>query len=77
MFVKTGGGGYKKETGELPGQGKAPTLQALVDEAQQQWQQAQSYFDFVKEPELVDMAIDNLAAAEKRYAYLLKQLGRK
>lgn len=53
-----------------------PTLQELIEDARAQWQLAKGYFDFVKDPELVDLAIDNLAVAEKRYTYLLKQLHR-
>lgn len=49
-------------------------LRVLVDEAKCQWQLAQEYFEFVKDPELVDVAINNLAAAEQRYNYLVKQL---
>ena len=52
----------------------APPLSQLVEQAKEQWHQARAYFQYVKEPELVDYAINNLEAAEKRYDYLLKQL---
>ncbi len=49
-------------------------LRQLVDQAREHWQNAREYFEFVSEPELVDVAITNLEAAERRYVYLLKQL---
>ncbi|MDD2282457.1 MAG: DUF2508 family protein [Eubacteriales bacterium] len=49
-------------------------LYKLVNQARDQWQLAREYFEFVKDPELVDLAINNLEAAERRYNYLLKQL---
>ena len=51
-----------------------PSLVELVGQAKEQWQQAMTYFENVSDPELVDYAINNLEAAEKRYNYLLKQL---
>jgi len=53
---------------------KPPTLTELVDQSKEQWHQARAYFENVNDPELVDYAINNLEAAEKRYNYLLKQL---
>lgn len=49
-------------------------LYKLVNQARDQWQLAREYFEFVKDPELVDLAINNLETAERRYNYLLKQL---
>lgn len=51
-----------------------PPLRALTEQAKEQWHQAMDYFENVKDPELVDYAIKNLDAAEKRYDYLLKQM---
>lgn len=51
-----------------------PPLQQIVEDAKESWQQARAYFENVSDPELVDYAIKNLEAAEKRYNYLLKQL---
>lgn len=51
-----------------------PSLRELADEAKKEWQQALAYFEHVKDRELVDYAIKNLEAAEKRYNYLLKKL---
>ncbi len=46
--------------------------QALA-QAKHEWEFAQSYFDNVSEPELIEFAIYNQRAAEKKYEYLLKQ----
>jgi hypothetical protein len=51
-----------------------PTLRELAEEAKKEWRQAMAYFEHVKDRELVDYAIKNLEAAEKRYNYLLRQL---
>lgn len=45
----------------------------LVQEARDEWIQAQNYFENVSEPELVDYAIYRAEAAKRRYMYLLKQ----
>lgn len=49
-------------------------LHQLLKQAREQWHLAREYFEFVKDPELVDLAINNLEAAERRYNYLLKQI---
>ena len=46
--------------------------QALA-QAKHEWEFAQSYFDSVSEPDLVEFAIFNQKAAEQKYEYLLKQ----
>ncbi len=46
--------------------------QAIAD-AKYEWEFAQSYFDSVSEPELVEYAIYNQTAAQKKYEYLLRQ----
>lgn len=51
-----------------------PSLNEMTEQAKKQWQLAQAYFENVKDPELVDLAINNLEAAEKRYNYLLRQI---
>jgi uncharacterized UPF0146 family protein len=43
-----------------------------VEEARLQWLNAKAYFDHVTDPDLIDMAIYSIEAAEKRYMYLLK-----
>lgn len=48
--------------------------QELVDSvhaARQEWQAAQTYFENVSEPELVDYAIYKLETARRKYMYLL------
>ncbi|WP_207635408.1 YaaL family protein [Thermaerobacter subterraneus] len=44
-----------------------------VEEARRDWEQARLYFECVTDRDLVDQAIHLVLAAEKRYAYLLKQ----
>jgi hypothetical protein len=43
-----------------------------VHAAQLEWYAAQSYFENVSDPELVDYAIYKMEAAKRRYMYLLK-----
>ncbi|MGE5553743.1 MAG: YaaL family protein [Betaproteobacteria bacterium] len=59
------------ETDELLGR-TPENLLADVEEARQQWLSAKAYFDNVTDPDLIDMAIYSIEAAEKRYMYLLK-----
>jgi len=49
-------------------------LHKSLKQARDQWHLAREYFEFVKDPELVDLAINNLEAAERRFNYLLKQI---
>jgi hypothetical protein len=44
-----------------------------LERAQQEWKYARLYFDSVTDPDLIDHAIYNLEASEKKYTYLLKQ----
>lgn len=48
-------------------------LQAELQRAHREWQAARAYFDHVTEPDLVDVAIYNLEAAQRRYTYLLRR----
>ncbi|MGE5675778.1 MAG: DUF2508 family protein [Mycobacterium leprae] len=62
--------------------GMGPTQDELVEQdlveqvnaAHREWEAAQSYFEMVSEPELVDHAIYNLEAARRKYIYLFNQL---
>ncbi len=47
---------------------------SVLEAAKKDWQIAQSIFDEVNDPELIDFAVYNLKAAEKKYTYLLKRL---
>jgi len=47
-------------------------LADAVRAAKDEWYAAQSYFENVSEPELVDYAIYKLEAAKQKYLYLLK-----
>jgi len=46
----------------------------ILDHAKRDWIMAYKIFQEADDPELIDYAIYNLKAAEKRYMYLLKQL---
>jgi hypothetical protein len=62
-------GGKKIEEEE-----KSEDKQELVNSvhaAQREWQAAQTYFESVSEPELVDYAIYKLETARRKYMYLL------
>ncbi len=43
-----------------------------IEVARREWTNACAFFEQVSEPDLVDMAIYSMEAAEKRYIYLLK-----
>lgn len=45
-----------------------------LKKAKQDWENAKNIFENVSNPDLVDYAIYNVDAAEKRYMYLLKQI---
>lgn len=52
------------------------SLPDLVEELEQawwDWKRARLYFDNVTDPDLIDFAIFNMGASEKKYIYLLKQ----
>jgi hypothetical protein len=55
---------------------KSPEV-SLTDEVERariEWQLARRYFETVTDPDLIDYAIYNLKATERRYSYLLKQV---
>lgn len=43
-----------------------------LENAKKEWEEAKNIFENVSEPDLVDYAIYNVEAAEKKYVYLLK-----
>ncbi len=45
----------------------------MVEQARREWQSARDKFDQISDPDLVDHAIYNIEAAERRYIYLLKK----
>lgn len=45
-----------------------------LKKAKKEWDNAKNIFENVSNPDLVDYAIYNIDAAEKRYIYLLKQI---
>lgn len=51
-------------------------LAVLIERARLDWLAAQSEFDAVTEPDLVDHAIYAIRAAERRYVYLLRLAAR-
>lgn len=74
MFAATKDRSWAQKTEDFTEPKEGQILYKLVNQARDQWQLAREYFEFVKDPELVDLAINNLEAAERRYNYLLKQL---
>jgi len=56
------------------GQSAVPSLIESVDEAKRDWLCARAYFEQVTDPGLVDYAIYQVKAAERRYMYLLGQV---
>lgn len=49
-------------------------LYISLNNAKKEWENAKNIFENVSNPDLVDYAIYNIDAAEKRYMYLLKQM---
>jgi hypothetical protein len=52
---------------------KEYALLTLVEKARREWEEAQMLFNEVKEPELIDHAIYNMEATERKYMFLLKE----
>lgn len=52
---------------------RAPELHDSVEQAKLEWMCARAYFEQVTDPELVDYAIYQVKASERRYMYLLGQ----
>ena len=50
-----------------------PSLPIVVEEARQEWLNAQYYYNTVSDHDLIDHAVYLMQAAEKKYMYLLKQ----
>lgn len=44
-----------------------------IKRAHADWKAAENYFDSVSDPDLVDFAIYDVAAAKRKYMYLLKK----
>ena len=49
-------------------------LYANLESAKKEWEEAKNIFENVSEPDLVDYAIYNVEAAERKYVYLLRQI---
>jgi len=45
-----------------------------IENAKKNWEDAKNIFENVTNPDLIDYAIYNVDATEKRYTYLLKQI---
>lgn len=50
-----------------------PKLPDVVEQARQEWADAQRYYNSVSDKDLIDHAVYMMQAAEKKYMYLLKQ----
>lgn len=59
---------------EQPAAPPGAGLLEAVEQAKADWQTAREYFELVTDPDLIDFAIYNLEAAQRRYTYLLKQV---
>lgn len=44
-----------------------------IKKAHADWKAAENYFENVSDPDLIDYAIYDVAAAKRKYMYLLKQ----
>lgn len=52
-------------------------LLGMLKEAHKEWEEAESYFQMVSEPDLIDYAIHRMEATKTKYMYLLKQVREK
>ncbi len=55
------------------GRVKVPDILENLEGAWREWQYAETYFNSVQDPDLIDHAIFYMGATEKKYIYLLKQ----
>ncbi len=60
-----------KSAAELPRQ--KPEISASVQEVLRAWKEAYALWQETPDPDLIDAAIFRINAAEKQYAYLLRQ----
>lgn len=58
---------------EKPEPRKEPTLPEIIEQARQEWHNAQAYYNTVTDQDLIDHAVYLMQAAEKRYMYLMKK----
>ena len=49
----------------------------IIQKAKDDWIESQNYFDNVSDPDLIDLAIHRMEAAEIFYMYLIKEAKRK
>ena len=49
-------------------------LYISLENARKEWEEAKNIFENVSEPDLVDYAIYNIEAAEKKYVYLIRKI---
>lgn len=55
---------------------RQPQVLLELERARQEWQTALQVFNEISDPELIDYAVFNLKAAEKKYGYYLKNARR-
>lgn len=70
LWCKTQEHIFKKETVDAC----ALTDEELLKQAHQELEDAYHVFTRAEEPDMIDYAVYNLKAAEKRYGYLLKRI---
>lgn len=49
-------------------------LYISLENAKKEWEEAKNIFENASEPDLVDYAIYNIEAAERKYVYLLRKI---
>ena len=50
------------------------SITEIADQARRDWIDAQRYFNTVTDPDLIDYALYNIKACERKYIYLLKKI---
>jgi hypothetical protein len=57
-----------------PAVGRVPDMAEAAVKAIREWHDAERYFDFVSDPDLVDQSIYTMEACRKRLSYLLGKM---
>lgn len=53
---------------------KDEKLYEMLEEAHEEWENAEKYFQNITEPDLIDYATFKIETAKRKYAYILKQM---
>ncbi|EGO62539.1 hypothetical protein ALO_17781 [Acetonema longum DSM 6540] len=63
---------FGRETPPVPRPRGDDELPHILEQARQEWLQAQAMYNYVSDNDLIDHVVYQMQAAEKRYIYLLK-----